>query len=88
MLRSLLKQAQTHNSCYTCHKCFHRQSKQLLKKKGHLNLINAYKSSSSKAASISEWNEPKGRKTGIYLYNALTRRKDELILPNRNHLSW
>lgn len=35
-----------------------------------------------------EWVEPTGRKTGIFVYNSLTKRKDELILPKGNILSW
>ncbi|KAL4230671.1 Cysteine--tRNA ligase [Mactra antiquata] len=36
----------------------------------------------------SEWIQPSGTKTGIYIYNSLTRRKDELILPKGNTLTW
>lgn len=76
------------NSCYVCHKCFHRQSASLLKKPEYLKFLSLQKALSTTAEQTHKWNEPKGTRTGIYVYNALTRRKDELILPNGNHLSW
>lgn len=88
MIKSLVSHTATHNSCYVCHKCFHRQSVSFLKKNGYMKLLNWQKYLSTTPEQTNLWNEPKGTRTGIYLYNALTKRKDELILPNGNHLSW
>ena len=41
-----------------------------------------------KTVSSNEWIEPTGMKTGIIIYNSITKQKNELILPRGNHLSW
>lgn len=43
---------------------------------------------STKGSKASEWLEPMGRKTGILIYNSLTKRTHDLILPKGNILSW
>ena len=50
------------------------------------NLSNARKSSKSEMDHA--WIQPGGHATGIMLYNSLTRRKDELVLPHGKIANW
>ena len=35
-----------------------------------------------------QWIQPTGYKTGIHVYNSLSKQKNELVLPKGKYLSW
>ena len=49
---------------------------------------NAFHKRLSTQAAKDEWVKPEGYNTGIMVFNSLTNKKEELILPRGKHLSW
>ncbi|XP_045204897.2 probable cysteine--tRNA ligase, mitochondrial [Mercenaria mercenaria] len=77
--------------CFHCLKCLIRKSDRFRKTLSNLNILNnVYQVRTMSVATKPEheWIEPVGKRTGLLVYNSLTKRKDELILPKGNTLSW
>ena len=72
---------------FHCSKCLIRRSKC----RGAQGLAGAHRSTSSKTKKYSkadDWIKPDGYHTDIHIYNTLTKRNDQLILPKGKNLSW
>ena len=56
----------------------------------HTTVIRSYHKGKQKEKynTAEDWIQPEGYHTGIKVYNSLTKRKDEIILPNGKHMSW
>lgn len=75
-------------NCFHCIKCLIRRSDYLKETRANLKVLSSNNFGTKASKREEDWIEPSGRRTGIFIYNSLTRRKDELVLPNGNILSW
>lgn len=76
----------TASRSFHCLKCVLKRSESFRKIKSNFNghHVRYFGANITK----NEWIEPVGNRTGVLIYNSLTKRKDELILPKGNTLSW
>ena len=71
-----------------CTKCLLRNHTRFYAK-GKVRVTNySFKRKLSTQAANDEWVKPQGYNTGIMVFNSVTNRKEELILPRGKHLSW
>lgn len=82
------KMLQLKRQCFHCVKCLLRRAEHSRLRSRNVNKLSLCRLATKPTDPATEWVEPVGTRTGIYIYNTLTKRKDELVLPKGNTLSW